>query len=239
MPVGSRLHHLYQPAADGYPKGMTDPATCPALPVDGQSGNALLSAADVLDGVTVDASDLAVVQAPYESDERMFAAMAAHFFLRVWNDGHFDLTNLIWSPSIIFHPPIGNEPVVGREPLQQWAKVVIGAFSDLHFRIDEIIADGDRIVFRVTQTGRHTGDYFGIPPTGRPVTMTELFVFRASRSGPLGAQIDEVHLVFNALDLLQQLRLFPGGYPPRGLLRAVIGIQRAIGVLGRRTGSRP
>ena len=217
---------------------MTDSASCPAPSVDGRPGAALLAAAEQVDGVTIDANDRAVVHATYDSDEQMFAAMAAHFFLRVWNDGRFDLTNLIWSPSIIFHPPIGNEPVVGREPMQQWAKVVIGAFSDLHFRIDDVVADGNRVVFRVTQTGRHTGDYFGIPPTGRPVTMTELFIFRASRSGPLGARIDEVRLVFNALDLMQQLRLFPGGYPPRGLLRVVIVVQRALGALGRRPGSR-
>jgi predicted ester cyclase len=218
---------------------MTDPVERPALPVspalpaNGIPGVAV-SAAEQVDGITLDAGDLAVVQAPYNSDEQMFAAMAEHFFLRVWNDGRFDLTNLIWSPAIIFHPPIGNERVVGREPMQQWAKAVIGAFSDLHFRIDDVVADGDRVVFRVTQTGRHTGDYFGIPPTGRPVTMTELFLFRASRSGPLGARIDEVRLVFNALDLMQQLRLFPGGYPPRGLLRVVVAVQRALGTLGRR-----
>jgi len=217
---------------------MTDPFANPARPADGRPGVVLLAPAGQVNGITLDAGDLAVVQASYDSDEQRFAAMAAHFFLRVWNDGRFDLTNLIWSPSIVFHPPIGNEPVVGREPMQQWAKVVIGAFSDLHFRIDDVIADGDRVVFRATQTGRHTGDYFGIPPTGRSVIMTELFTFRASRSGPLGAQIDEVHLVFNALELLQQLRLFPGGYPPRGLLRVVIAVQRAIGALGRRPGSR-
>lgn len=41
------------------------------------------------------------------------------------------------------------------------------AFSDLHYEEQESIASGDKVVSIVTVTGRHTGDFFGIPPTGR------------------------------------------------------------------------
>jgi predicted ester cyclase len=51
------------------------------------------------------------------------------------------------------------------------------AFPDLHVAIDEMIADGDRIFVRSTTTGTHDGDYKGIEPTGRHMSVESAEVF--------------------------------------------------------------
>ena len=51
-------------------------------------------------------------------------------------------------------------------------------FPDLEWRIDDLIAEGDKVVARTTMRGTQQGDFFGIPPTGRRVEMTGVHVLR-------------------------------------------------------------
>jgi predicted ester cyclase len=179
--------------------------------------------------LVVPAEDRAVVEADYSDLTDRIAEVVPHFFKRVWNERRVELTELMWDEGIVFHSPVKPEPVVGRAALLEYVGAIMSAFSDLHFEIDDVVAQGDRVVLRVTQTGRHTGDYFGLPPTGRAVRMSEVFIFRARPGEPLGARISTIWLHMNALELMQQLKLFPTGNPPRPLLRAVIAVQRLVG----------
>jgi SnoaL-like polyketide cyclase len=52
------------------------------------------------------------------------------------------------------------------------------AFTDLHIRVEDLIADGDKVVGRTTATGTHQGEYMGLPPTCKSVAHNEIFVFR-------------------------------------------------------------
>jgi predicted ester cyclase len=52
------------------------------------------------------------------------------------------------------------------------------AFPDLHFTIEDLIAEGDRVVFRSTIRGTHRGAFQGIPPTGRRVTVGLIDIVR-------------------------------------------------------------
>jgi len=55
---------------------------------------------------------------------------------------------------------------------------VVVAFPDVHANIQDLIAEGDRVVERTNAQGTHKGEFNGIPPTGRPVTWSELHVYR-------------------------------------------------------------
>jgi len=44
--------------------------------------------------------------------------------------------------------------------------------------IEDLIAEEDRVVARVTMTGTHTGDFWGVPPTGRRVNLTAIYIVR-------------------------------------------------------------
>ena len=170
------------------------------------------------------------VRAEYPSFEERARTLVPRFMLDVWNDKNIETTRLIWSPDIVFHSPVDGSQIDGFDALLEYAHTILGAFEDFHYDVQDVIVDGDRVVLRMVQTGRHTGDYFGLPPTGRRVRMNEVFVFRVAPTGPVGVRIEEVWLHLNVLHLMQQMGLFPKGNPPRVLFRAVIALQK----LGRR-----
>jgi predicted ester cyclase len=80
------------------------------------------------------------------------------------------------------------------------------AFPDLRFTDDVVMSDGECVVGRWTMTGTNTGtfDLFGLPPTGRPVTMTGQEIFRA-RDGKLA----EIWHQEDVPGMLRQLGLEP------------------------------
>jgi steroid delta-isomerase-like uncharacterized protein len=53
-----------------------------------------------------------------------------------------------------------------------------GGFPDLTLRIDDMVAEGDKVTWRVTATGRHDGTFMGLPATGKPVTFGAQYEFR-------------------------------------------------------------
>jgi steroid delta-isomerase-like uncharacterized protein len=88
------------------------------------------------------------------------------FFDQVWNQG-----NEAAIDHFIAEDAGGNDPDfgTGRDGFtRQWRKWREG-FPDVHFAIEEIIAEGDTVVARWTLTGTHTGPFLGIPATGRRV----------------------------------------------------------------------
>lgn len=52
------------------------------------------------------------------------------------------------------------------------------AFPDLHIKVEDVIAEGDKVVTRHTVSGTHRGEYMGLAPTGRSVSYKEIFIFR-------------------------------------------------------------
>lgn len=56
-------------------------------------------------------------------------------------------------------------------------KTLLG-MPDFHTQIDDLIAEADRVAARVTMTGTHTGDFYGIPATGRSVNFTGIYIAR-------------------------------------------------------------
>lgn len=51
-------------------------------------------------------------------------------------------------------------------------------FDGSTFEIDDLVAEGDRVAVRWTMRGTHTGEYFGIPPTGARVALHAIVIFR-------------------------------------------------------------
>ena len=78
------------------------------------------------------------------------------------------------------------------------------AFPDVHFTIDDLIAEGERVVIRWTVTGTHKGELQGIAPTGKHVTVTGMVMSRFVKG-----KVEEDWINFDALGLLQQLGVVP------------------------------
>jgi steroid delta-isomerase-like uncharacterized protein len=72
--------------------------------------------------------------------------------------------------------------IPGMPPGLEGAKLVhqttLLGMPDYHTTIEDLIAEGDKVVARVTMTGTHTGGFWGIPPTGRRVNLTAIYIVR-------------------------------------------------------------
>jgi len=78
------------------------------------------------------------------------------------------------------------------------------AWGDWHFTIDEMIAEDDRVMVRWTFNGTQQGDYFGLPPTHKPVTYSGINIFRI-----VDGKIAEISDIHDRLWLWQQLGVLP------------------------------
>jgi steroid delta-isomerase-like uncharacterized protein len=63
----------------------------------------------------------------------------------------------------------GLPPMRGSDVWRQGADVIRTGFPDLHARIDDLVAEGDRVAVRLTFRGTHQGEFLGVPATGRTV----------------------------------------------------------------------
>ncbi|MFF0428837.1 ester cyclase [Streptomyces sp. NPDC004520] len=123
------------------------------------------------------------------------------------NSGEMDLVakavDDLTAPDLVFHAPV---PVgaTGAEALKRVWGVLLRAFPDLRVTVEETVAEGDRVVSRNTVTGTHLGEYRGMPPTGKPVSYGEIFVFRFE-----DGRIAEIRGVVDVLTQLRQLGALP------------------------------
>jgi predicted ester cyclase len=76
--------------------------------------------------------------------------------------------------------------------------------TDLRVVIEDMIAEGDKVVMRYRIEGTHEGELFGVPPTGRRVSIESITVERVS-----GSKIREHWRVTDTLDMMQQLGAIP------------------------------
>ena len=94
--------------------------------------------------------------------------------------------------------------VKSSEALKQYVSTYRNAFPDLHFTIDDLVAEGDKVVWRFTSKGTHQGNFMGLPPTGKTSIVTGMVLFRLENS-----RIVEAYVNFDTLGLLQQLGIIP------------------------------
>jgi steroid delta-isomerase-like uncharacterized protein len=106
-------------------------------------------------------------------------------------------------PDLLFHAPVP-AGATGAQALRQVWAVLLRAFPDIHVAVEDLIAEGDKVVARNTVTGTHLGEYRGVPPTGRSVTYQEIFVVRFA-----GGRITEIWGVVDVYSQMRQLGLIP------------------------------
>jgi steroid delta-isomerase-like uncharacterized protein len=66
----------------------------------------------------------------------------------------------------------------GAQAMKEVFATLHRAFPDLHIKIEDLIAEGDKVVSRNTVTGTNQGEYMGRPPTGKSITYNEIFIVR-------------------------------------------------------------
>jgi steroid delta-isomerase-like uncharacterized protein len=98
------------------------------------------------------------------------------FYEEVMNKEDIDALGELAVPDYEEHDPLPGQGTA-REGLRDRVTMLIRAFHP-QFTIEDLIAEGDRVVARWTNTGVHVGEFLGIPPTNRTATVAGIDVYR-------------------------------------------------------------
>jgi steroid delta-isomerase-like uncharacterized protein len=94
----------------------------------------------------------------------------------------------------------------GAEAIKELFRRLRQAFPDLHITIEDMIAEGDKVVCRDTVTRTHKGDFMGLPPTGRSIAYDEIFIARF-----VDGRVVEAWGVVDVMSQMRQLGVVPAG----------------------------
>src|SRR5262245_1915734 len=97
----------------------------------------------------------------------------------MWNRWDFAVADEIAGEDVVFRGSLG-VGIQGREGFKEYMRTVRRAFPDFHNHVEELIAENDRVVARLTYSGTHRGELFGIAATGRRVSYAGVALFRIS-----------------------------------------------------------
>jgi steroid delta-isomerase-like uncharacterized protein len=122
------------------------------------------------------------------------------FIEAVWNEGRLDRIEEFVDPGFLDHESTFPFSVRGREGVQRVLVFFRTAFPDVHWNVEDVVAEGPKVVVRFTARGTHRGSIVGFPGTGRRITVTGLVIFRIE-----SGRIAESWTHWDTLGLLQQL----------------------------------
>jgi steroid delta-isomerase-like uncharacterized protein len=130
-------------------------------------------------------------------------ATALRCFTELWGAGRLEVADEILSAGYVGHAP-GDRDLRGRDPLKSLVRSYRTGFPDLMISVFGQLSEGDRVVTEFTMSGVHAGRWFGVPGTGRPISLGCLAF---SRIGD--GLIVEQWYEWERRKLLEQLGLVP------------------------------
>jgi len=110
--------------------------------------------------------------------------------------------NALLSPNFALHTPLPSAP--GIQSIDVVITACRAAFEHLNVTVEDMVAEGNKVTARFTAHGLHKGQFMGLPPTGKPITMTGIEIFRIENG-----KIAELWGEANLLGLMQQLGIVP------------------------------
>lgn len=116
----------------------------------------------------------------------------------LWN-GDFSKGDTV-SESVVIHEPA--EEIRGREELEDRIREVRSGFPDFHITVDDMLVSNEVVMMEWTMTGTHEGEYRGIPPTDREMTVSGMSKFRITDN-----KVQEEWMYFDRQEMFEQLGL--------------------------------
>lgn len=130
-------------------------------------------------------------------------AIVHKFIEEVLNQGNLERANdLVKEDFVELDPFPGQQP--GREGLKAVLGGFLAAFPDMHWLVEEMVAEGEKVVTRFSWTGTHRGEFLGIPATGRSVQVKGVVIDRLENS-----QMADSRILMDTMSLMQQLGVIP------------------------------
>ncbi len=130
-------------------------------------------------------------------------AIELRFFEEVVNKGNLAVIDELVAANFVDRSaPLGVAP--DREGYKQFFAMAHSAFPDFHSTLEDMIAEGDKVVQRFTVRGTHKGEWMGIALTGKQIEMGGIAVHRLA-----GGKIVEDWTSMDMLGMMQQLGVIP------------------------------
>jgi steroid delta-isomerase-like uncharacterized protein len=105
---------------------------------------------------------------------------------------------------VVHHFNSDPQPIVGLAANKALNAALFQGFPNIQHTIEDMIAEGDKVVYHTTLKGTHTGEFMGIPPTGKSAIIHDFTLLRIAEG-----KIVEWWYDCNLMSLMQQLGLMP------------------------------
>lgn len=125
--------------------------------------------------------------------------LGRRWFEQVWNQGRREAIAEMMAPDAVLHD--GEMVTVGRSAFYSFFDRMMATFSEMHVNVEDTIAEGDKLCVRWECTGRHTGDGFGVAPTGETFHVTGISIMRLA-----GTMFVEGWQNWDMLGLMEQIK---------------------------------
>jgi len=130
----------------------------------------------------------------------------------LWNERKLEVADEVIAAEGYVNYDTGLTPVpAGPEDMKQTVRMVTAGFPDNHHEVEDVIAEGDRVVARVTLTGTHEGEFMGIPPTGRRIAVNEIHIYRLEDGKAVEHRVGR-----DDMGAMRQLGVIPDTIPAPG-----------------------
>ena len=125
--------------------------------------------------------------------------LVQRYYEEMWNTWNFALADELLSAEISFRGSLGVE-VRGRLAFCEYMRRVRNAFPDFHNKIEQLVAEGDRVAARLQYTGTHRGQIFGVQLSGVSISYAGAAFFRIA-----GNRVAEGWVLGDLVSLTRQL----------------------------------
>lgn len=123
---------------------------------------------------------------------------------KVFNQGNVSQADEFLAPDFAEREELPPGIPRDREGVKQLTTMLRNAFPDFKATIDDIVAEGDKVVIRQTWSGSHKGEFMGIPPTGRSISFGVIDIIRIA-----DGKFVEHWGQMDSMSLMQQLGAIP------------------------------
>jgi len=130
-------------------------------------------------------------------------AVIRTFVEEVINQGRLERADDLVAVDFIELDPLPGQRQ-GREGLKEIIAVIRTAFPDIHWVMEEMVAEDELVFSRFTWSGTHRGTFFGIPATGRQVNVSGMVLDRVA-----AGRMAESRILMNSMAMMQQLGVIP------------------------------
>ena len=131
-------------------------------------------------------------------------ALIRRFIEEIFNRGNMSLADEILAPNFVEHEELPAGIPKGREGVIVMTTMLRSAFPDFKATIEDILAEGDKVVIRMTWSGTQKGEFMGIPATGKSISIGVIDIIRIA-----GGKLVEHWGQMDSMGLMQQLGAIP------------------------------